>query len=255
LRDLISAARSLGKNPIGVVALFLVLIYAIAAIGATGDAFTTDQRWPFVWFLVCFPVLVFGVFVFLVVFHHEKLYAPYEYRDERHFFRKLSPEDQKARLDEEVSVHATERSDGLRPLTPDEVRLNVTLAEDLAMRALEQELGCSISREVAVPAGDGWINLDGAVARGDELVAIEVKHYRGGRFALFQIEHLLKLLTELPLKHFRRASLVLAVVSEATEDADRELEGRLVALSSRYRVPVSVRLFRFSKLKNRFGVP
>lgn len=251
MKDLASAARDLGRNPIGVVALFLVLIYAIAAVGSSGGTFTADQRWPFVWFLVCFPVLVFGVFVFLVVFHHEKLYAPYEYRDERHFFRKLSPEDQKARLDEEVSAHATT---GLRPLTRDEVRLNVTLAEDLAMRALEQELGCSISREVGVFAGSGWLNLDGAVARGNELVAVEIKHFRGGKFALFQIEHLLELLTKLPLRHFRTSSLVLAIVSEATEDDDRDLEGRLATLSSSYRIPVRVRLFRFSELKNRFGV-
>jgi len=246
--------QNLGKNPIGVIALFLVLIYGIATLGTTSDALTADQRWVLVWFLVSFPVIVFGVFVLLVIFHHEKLYAPYEYRDERHFFKKLSPEDQRARLDEEVDVRTAD-SDQLRPLSRNEVRLEVTLAQDLALRALEQELGCSISRQVGVPAGEGWINLDGAVARGNELVAIEVKHYRGNKFPLFQIEHLLDLISTLPFRHFRTASLILAIVSEATDDENRDLERRLADMAVTSRVPVRVRLFRFSELKQRFGIP
>lgn len=264
MNDFGTTAKGLAKNPIGVVALFLVLIYGFATLllGTAGQTLTEAQRWPIIWFLILFPVLILIAFVYLVVCHHEKLYAPSEFRDELHFFRKLPPEEQSARFEEEVRgiEEAAASSDSLatqqyRPLTREEVRLNVSLAEDLALRALEQELGCSISREVAVPAGDGWLNLDGAVAIGDELVAIEVKHFQGRGLAIFQIEHLLDLLSKLKFKTFRKTSLVLAIVSDAPEEADREIEHKVTEALKKFPVvPVRLRLFRLSELKNRFGL-
>lgn len=256
-------AKGLARNPIGVVALFLVLIYGLATLllGVSGQILTETQRWPFIWFLILFPILILVAFVFLVVFHHEKLYAPSEFKDERHFFRKLAPDEQKARLDEEVTViekaiasSTTVAPDQYRPLSRDEVRLQVSLAEDLTLRALEQELGSSISREVAVEAGDGWLNLDGAVVRGKELLAIEVKHFQGRGLAIFQIEHLLDLLTKLRFKRFSRVSLLLAIVSDALPESDREIEQKLRTAISKFEIPTQLRFFRLQELKDRFGL-
>src|ERR1700730_7907143 len=247
------AAKGLGKNPIGVVALFLVLLYGLASLlfGTTGRLLTEQQRWPFIWFLVVFPLVILCAFLFLVVRHHEKLYAPSEYRDERNFFRQSSPEVQRHRLDEEVqalqtaATNAAESNNQYRPLAPEEVRQTVSLAEDLGLRALQAELGSSISREVGVEVdGDGWVNFDGAVARGDELIAIEIKPFRGGGFAIHQIEHLLELVSKKIFRRFRRVSLILAIVSEASLTADRELEKELHAVIARYSVPASLRFFR-----------
>lgn len=258
-----ATAKGLAKNPIGIVALFLVLIYGFAALllGTSATTLTEAQRWPLVWFLVLFPLMLLGAFVYLVVFHHEKLYSPSEYRDERHFFRKLAPNEQKARLEEEVKqLEETGAQAGVspdeqfRPLSREEVRLNVSLAEDLAIRALEQELGVSVSREVAVRAGDGWINLDGAVARGDELVAIEVKHVTGGRLAIFQIEHLLDLLSKLPFERFRRVSLMILIVSEDSEEEDQRLEQQLLQAIEPFEVPAQLRFLKLGNLKDQFGL-
>jgi hypothetical protein len=263
MNDFGVTAKGLARNPIGVVALFLALIYGLATLllGTAGQTLSEAQRWPFVWFLILFPVLILIAFVFLVVFHHEKLYAPSEFRDERHFFRKLAPDEQKARLNEEVTAieraaasSVTASPEQYRSLSREEVKLKVSVAEDMALRALEQELSCSISREVAVEAGDGWLNLDGAVVRGDELLAIEIKHFQGRGLAIFQIEHLLELLTKLPFKRFRRASLLLAIVSDAGDEADREIEQKLRSVISRFGVPVRIRFFRLAELKDRFGL-
>lgn len=261
--DLAGSARALAKNPLGVVALFLVLVYGFASLllGTGTSALTEQQRWPFVWFLTGFPVLVLAAFFYLVIRHHEKLYAPSEFRDERHFFRKLDSDAQRERLEEEVNAvteaGATDSGDkveSFRPLSRGEIRLNISLAEDLALRALEQELRTTISREVAVNAGDGWLNLDGAVARGERLLAIEVKYFRGGNFPVFQIEHLLRLMGSLKFERFSKTSVLLAVVSDAPEEEDTALEERLRKVFAESPVQVQLRMFRLNALKAKYGV-
>jgi hypothetical protein len=81
-----TAAKGLARNPLGIIALFIVLIYGFAAItlGAS-SSFESEERLPLVWFLVLFPVLVLFVFVRLVTAHHEKLYAPGDYKTDEGF--------------------------------------------------------------------------------------------------------------------------------------------------------------------------
>jgi hypothetical protein len=79
-------ARGLARNPLGIIALFIVLVYALAAL-VTGFAgsLSSNERWPLVCFLVVFPVLVLAVFAWLVSQHATKLYAPSDYADQRDF--------------------------------------------------------------------------------------------------------------------------------------------------------------------------
>lgn len=80
------SARELSRNPLGLIALFIVLVYGIAALslGLT-STLTQGERVPIVWFLVAFPVLVLAVFCWLVSKHHEKLYAPGDYKSDDGF--------------------------------------------------------------------------------------------------------------------------------------------------------------------------
>jgi hypothetical protein len=66
------------KNPLGLIALFIVLVYAIAGIVAASANFSEDQRWVIVFFLVLFPCLVLGVFYRLITKHIDKMYSPGE---------------------------------------------------------------------------------------------------------------------------------------------------------------------------------
>lgn len=101
-----STARGLSRNPLGIVALFLVLVYGIAGLvlGLGASALERDERLPLVWFLVVFPVLVLVVFFRLVTKHHAKLYAPQDFQDKDGFFRALNPLDQAARIQREAEA-------------------------------------------------------------------------------------------------------------------------------------------------------
>ncbi|MDP9154874.1 MAG: hypothetical protein M3O74_11565 [Pseudomonadota bacterium] len=81
-------AKSLARNPLGIIALFIVMIYGLAAsaLGLIGTL-TLNERMPMIWFLVLFPVLVLLAFIWLVSKHHEKLYAPTDYESDEGFFR------------------------------------------------------------------------------------------------------------------------------------------------------------------------
>ena len=78
-------AQKLARNPLGIIALFIVLVYGFAALvtGSSGS-FTPGERLPLIYSLmIIFPVLVLGVFGWLVSRHSNKLFAPSDFRNVR----------------------------------------------------------------------------------------------------------------------------------------------------------------------------
>ena len=73
------------KNPIGVIGIFLVLTEAIASMVIVKSSLKDIQNTILVLFIVLFPCLVLFVFYLLVTKHHEKLYSPSDYKDEKNF--------------------------------------------------------------------------------------------------------------------------------------------------------------------------
>lgn len=81
-------AISLARNPLGIVALFIVLVYGFASLVTVfAGSLTSIERAPLIYFLVLFPVLVLIVFGWLVSYHSEKLYSPGDYKDEENYLR------------------------------------------------------------------------------------------------------------------------------------------------------------------------
>jgi len=86
LSEFTKSARDLSKNPLGIIALFIVLIYAMASIVLVqGNKLSVHERDIFVWFLVSYPVLVLLIFAWLVSRHSAKLYAPRDFQDQAHW--------------------------------------------------------------------------------------------------------------------------------------------------------------------------
>lgn len=81
-------AVKLSQGPLGIIALFIVLIHAFASLvlGLATDI-GEGNRSVLVWFLVLFPVGVFGVFAWIVSTRHLTLYPPQAFREEEHFVR------------------------------------------------------------------------------------------------------------------------------------------------------------------------
>ncbi|OUO62676.1 hypothetical protein B5F78_03225 [Bacteroides sp. An279] len=79
-------AKSYANNPLGIIALFTVLIYGLAClvIMQSNNLHTHDIT-ALVWFLIGFPTIVFGGFLWIVIKHHTKLYAPKNYNNDEDF--------------------------------------------------------------------------------------------------------------------------------------------------------------------------
>jgi hypothetical protein len=81
-------ATSLARNPLGIIALFIVLVYGFASlVTAFAGSFTAAERIPLIYFLIFFPVLVLGVFSWLVSKHSGKLFAPSDFKNEDNYVK------------------------------------------------------------------------------------------------------------------------------------------------------------------------
>ena len=82
----VETAKGLSRNPLGIIALFIVLVYGFASLVTVfGSSLTPQERLPLIYFLVLFPILVLGVFAWLVSRHAGKLYSPSDYKNEDNY--------------------------------------------------------------------------------------------------------------------------------------------------------------------------
>lgn len=81
-------ARSLARNPLGIIALFIVLVYGVAGlVTAFASSLTASERLPLIWFLVLFPVIVLAVFAWLVSRHSGQLFSPSDFKNEENYVK------------------------------------------------------------------------------------------------------------------------------------------------------------------------
>jgi len=85
--SLSKSALGFSKSPLGIISLFIVLIYGFASLVVTFGEGIGESVVLLVYFLVLFPVLVFSGFLWLVAKHHNKLYGPSDFKDEENFIR------------------------------------------------------------------------------------------------------------------------------------------------------------------------
>lgn len=81
-------AKGLARNPLGIIALFIVLIYGLASLVTVfANSLTASERLPLIWFLVIFPIIVLVVFAWLVSRHSGKLFAPSDFKNEENYVK------------------------------------------------------------------------------------------------------------------------------------------------------------------------
>ena len=226
------------RNPLGVIGLFVSLVYGFACLlfGVSGQASDTEPQWLMLGFVVGFPVLLLGAFVFLVVKHHEKLYAPLDYGDPRLFLRTMNTRERREKLKSEMAAansddgEAITDSEDQQPSkeqvlqTPADIgknpRADYLLAEELALKKLEAERGRQIHREVEVdePFAEKQF-FDGVMADDPYVVAIEVKYLTRPRLSQAVVDRLLHSARSAAARESRafgglRPKILLVIVSD-----------------------------------------
>lgn len=179
--DIGQNATKLSKNPLGIIALFILLIYGLATIlfGYVGNVLTEDQRWCFVVFLVVFPIVVLAAFVYLVTKHHPKLYAPGEFKDERNFFGYVSPKDreQKYLREEMEAISGNDKADKTKNLNSTmTIREKVEKIENNVFDYYEKHYCYDIEKNVFFNAAKKRIIFDGIAEKNGIFNMFEIKY-------------------------------------------------------------------------------
>lgn len=88
VKEFADSAKGFTKSPLGIIALFIVLVYGFASlVVGFGHENLKEHIVPLIYFMVLFPVLVFFGFLWLVSKHHKKLYGPSDFKDEENFLK------------------------------------------------------------------------------------------------------------------------------------------------------------------------
>ncbi|WP_295625821.1 PleD family two-component system response regulator [uncultured Nitrosomonas sp.] len=81
------SAKGFTKSPLGIIALFIVLVYGFASLVVGLGQGISEHITPLAYFMVFFPVIVFCGFLWLVANHHNKLYGPSDFKNEDNFMK------------------------------------------------------------------------------------------------------------------------------------------------------------------------
>jgi hypothetical protein len=88
LRTFGDLAIALARNPLSIIALFIVLIYGFASLVTSfAKGYGPAERLPLIYFLIGFPVLVLATFTWLVTNYSSTLFAPGDFKNEDNYVR------------------------------------------------------------------------------------------------------------------------------------------------------------------------
>lgn len=84
-------ARKLARSPLGIIALFIVLVYGMACLVVISPGIDKiNERQPLIYFLIIFPILVLIAFCWLVSRHSDKLYGPSDFSNEENYMKLMA---------------------------------------------------------------------------------------------------------------------------------------------------------------------
>ncbi|EHY0994014.1 hypothetical protein [Vibrio parahaemolyticus] len=214
--EFLKGAKEFARNPLGIIALFISLIYGFASLllNSSAEKLTENERWPLIIFVVIFPVLVLIAFYRLVTNHHGKLYAPADFKDDNSFLRTLSPEEQEMKLESEVSEtlgdsnEKVEESTSVPPTRKqkrstsdqaskearkqehEEFRQDLEVVEDQVINSLAKEFNSEVQRNVAL--GGTNVSFDAFLPRPHhQQMFAEVKAIKSRMMSTLMLERVL----------------------------------------------------------------
>ncbi|MCE2030180.1 hypothetical protein [Sessilibacter corallicola] len=271
IKDFGQTAEKLSGNPLGIIALFIVLLYGIAGLVLSSSAnfLTQEERIPLIWLLVIFPFLVLFVFAWLVSQHHTKLYAPKDFVNDEAFLRALTPTEKQVKQQKEIEKFEEEDSSSsssinLTVASPINTRRHVGvlyeygLAEDLAIAHLKSTENLNILQDQEIRSGNQSIQVDGLSVSENMLTAFEVQlikaEYinRNLRYRMADIAY--KAMQLAAFSRNSKAKLVyVAVVDRLSKEIEEKISDKFNQFSSASVVPIELKILDFDSIKETHG--
>ncbi len=128
-----SIAQRLARNPLSIIALFIILVYGMVALVTTSSSLEPLHRLILVVFLVTFPIIVLFAFYALVTKHVEKPYGPTDYQNEDRFIEAIPRIQTEPELKKKAEESAKE-SFGIKTTLEDLIKQEATDSQFLSFQ-------------------------------------------------------------------------------------------------------------------------
>ena len=176
----INSSKGFAKNPLGIIALFISLIYGFAClvIGVAGNSLEKNERFILIIFLVSFPIVILISFVFLVTKHYRKLYSPADFKDEKNYLETIDINYQKSRIQNKViesEVQVTNPASTSSDINHIDTLSNYLIVENLILRIVEKDYNLPLRRNVQFKKSQS--TFDCILEGKDIFVGVEIKYY------------------------------------------------------------------------------
>lgn len=240
------------RNYLTLITALIVLSCLALGIGfgLSSANISNAQRWIFIIFLIFFPIFGLVLSLWLILRHFRKLTV--SDRDNEIPWQIMSPQKQQIKLNSEVDDLA--RLLGIPESQMSDLRSAYIVAEDLALRSIEQEAEISLKRHISLERTD----FDAILISDDVIKCIEVTFAITNDVSQDKINYMLKradLLKKIlaKLRPNTKIILTLVMVTQLEKSDEAELRANVAQKFGQTPVDVEIRWFDFETLQRTFA--
>ncbi len=230
-----------------IVLLIILVVIAIAvSFSVSAASLSNTQKWAFLSVLILFPFFSIATITWLILRHSKKLIV--SRNDSVHEWETTSPEKQKRKLNVEVRELAESLDLSADQLT--DLRSAYIVAEDLALRKVQDETGVPMMRKIEIGVSD----FDAIWIDNDLITVVEVTFVVAPVINQKKIDKFLRKASaaKSDLEKSRqgtRVRLLLVIVTQLDENADEILRSNVKKSFKSTPVDVDIRFLDFLNLQ------
>jgi hypothetical protein len=240
------------RNYLTLITILVVFVSLAVSVGfgLSSEHLSGAQRWLFILFLMFFPLAGLVLSIWLILRHFRKLSVADS--DSALDWQIMSPERQQRKLNSEVDELA--RILDIPDNQLSDLRSAYIVAEDLALRNIEQEAGLSLKRHVSLDRTD----FDAILIAEETVKCVEVTFALSSDISQDKVnqmqrkaESLKKSLSK--LRPNTKIVLVLVLVTQLDAESEAKLRSTVARKFPKPPVDVEIRWYDFEKLQQAFA--
>jgi len=258
------------KNPLTIIGIFA----AISEISATTVLVFLPYNLQklFIWFVMLFPIILVGLFFFVLIRKHHVLYAPSDFKSDDTFsglienIRSQSKEETKRKKQIEMEEIHLEYTDTEKRMQSNETmkmiinnpKMEYFIAEELAIKKLIDKYGNRFLSQKTFDLKGNKYSVDGLIHTSLELSIFEVKYFPRLRTPLNGIgktcNYFKEMSNYIDEYKYNIISFNIIIVTPIPKEEYQELYKRLEEFKSRNDIIINFEIYDYNKLKSEFGM-
>jgi hypothetical protein len=234
-----------------ITALIIFVCLAVSVgFGLSSGSLSLGQKWIFILFLMFFPLIGLLLSIWLILRHFRKLSV--NERDDEIPWQIMSPDRQHRKLNHEVGELAFLL--GINESQLSDLRSAYIVAEDLALRTIEQESDTSLKRHISLERTD----FDAVLINDDLIKCIDVTFAVTPNIPQEKLNLMMRKSDALKkilgrLRPHTKLVLMVVIVMQLDRETEDELRANVREKFAQTPVDVDIRFYDFEELQKAFA--